>query len=465
MAIVKNSYIVKPADTTPDETMFVSDIDQIKPLTHAPTIYVYKPSKHEEYSLENAVHILKESLSKALVMFYPVAGRLHWIGGGRVELHCNSEGVVLIEAESDLKIEDLGDFRPSPEIKSLLPSVNISDTPIEKVPLFLVQITKLSCGGITLGVMLSHVLVDGRSALHFLYVWANLARAEKSKSRVIHDDKLIIPFLDRTVLDLPKKPLTMAALPNLKHSQLHRLPRLIGRSSDDTQEQTKPTGVALLKLRKEQLDKLKAKANEEATAMNKNFRPHTRVEALSAHIWRCSTKARNHNTDQETQCFVAVDFRNRMKPPLPESYFGNAVMLVPAVSTSGELISKPLGYATGKIREAIESVTDECVRSFLIKSRNLPDVTFQRYYHTVGCSRGGFFGNPNLTITSWVGLNMYNLDFGWGGEIYMGPAALGYDGKVFIIPSHDGDGSVLVPLRLQVEHLDAFVKYFYEDII
>lgn len=168
--------------------------------------------------------------------------------------------------------------------------------------------------------------------------------------------------------------------------------------------------------------------------------------------------------EQETICYVSVDFRQRVKPPLPPKYFGNAVMLTPAVAIVGDLISEPFGYAAGKIRESIEFVTNEYVNSYLVRIKNLSDVSPYRHFHTAGCSRGAFLGNPNLVVTSWIGLPLYGADFGWGKEIYMGPATLGYDGKAFFIPSKDGDGSLSIPFCFQLEHLDDFEKYFYEEI-
>lgn len=186
--------------------------------------------------------------------------------------------------------------------------------------------------------------------------------------------------------------------------------------------------------------------------------------AASAHIWKCLTKARMHYPDQETVLYVAVDFRNRLKPPLPRRYFGNAVLPVPTRAIVSDLQSRPLSYTSRKIQEAIENVTDEYVRSYLVCMKNIPEVSSSRHFHTVGCEQGLFFGNPNLLITSWVGLDLYKANFGWGDEFFMTPGSLGFDGRFFLIPSPTRDGSFIFPLRLQEEHIDAFKKYFYEDI-
>ncbi|KAI5675919.1 hypothetical protein M9H77_06869 [Catharanthus roseus] len=448
MVTLKNSHIVKPAESTPNEIMYLSHCDQLKPITHAPTIYFYKPTKE---SLENALHILKNALSKALVIFYPLAGRLKWVSGGRVELHCNSTGALLLEAQSELKIDHFGDFRPNLEItKYLLPSVDLSVPPIEEVPLLLAQLTKFACGGFSLGLKVSHVILDGQSALHFVSEWAKIARGEKFTES---------PYLDRSVLQ-PKELQLTADLPKSKYSQLDPPSLMVGKS-DNLEERNKPTKVTMLKLSEEQINELKKRANYHGSFSS---RPCSRFEALCAHIWRCATKVRRHAMEQETICYVSVDFRQRVKPPLPPKYFGNAVMLTPAVAIVGDLISEPFGYAAGKIRESIEFVTNEYVNSYLVRIKNLSDVSPYRHFHTAGCSRGAFLGNPNLVVTSWIGLPLYGADFGWGKEIYMGPATLGYDGKAFFIPSKDGDGSLSIPFCFQLEHLDDFEKYFYEEI-
>ncbi|KAJ9689048.1 hypothetical protein PVL29_014610 [Vitis rotundifolia] len=427
------TYTVRPAKETPGGYRCLSDCDQVKPVTHAPIIYFYPPVN---MSLESATEILRHSLSEALVIFYPLAGRLHWIGGGRLVLECNALGALLIAVESDAKIDDFGDFRPTQEIRALIPSVDYNK-PIHELPLVLVQVTKFSCGGISLGLGTSHIMTDGLSALPFIQEWAKIARGEQPNCP---------PFLDRSILLAPEH----LTAPVFDHPEYSPQPLLIGKQ-DHMEE------------RKRELEKLKDKANKDRSASD-NKNPYTRYEAVAGHIWRTACKARQHESQQPTMLSIAVDARNRMKPPLPPRYFGNAIFRITAESTSGELVSKSLGYASGKARQAIEKATHEYFQSSLAYVKCLEDVTQFRSFHTVGCAKGAFYGNPNLEVTSWARLPLYGVDFGWGQEIYMGPGALGFDGKVFVLPSRGQDGSFLVVLRLQVRHIDAFQKFFYEDI-
>ena len=148
MVTLKASHEVKPAGDTPGGIVYIPELDQAIAITHAPTIYFYRLEKESKI---NAAKILKDSLGKALVVFYPLAGRLQYIDQGlRMELDCNSMGALFLEAESEAKIDDFEDFRPTPDIRALIPSVDYNK-PIHELPLVLVQLTKFSCGGISVG--------------------------------------------------------------------------------------------------------------------------------------------------------------------------------------------------------------------------------------------------------------------------------------------------------------------------
>ncbi len=53
--------------------------------THAPLVYIYKPNNNNPIPF--VMETLRNSLSKALVRYYRLAGQLHWIEGGRLELN------------------------------------------------------------------------------------------------------------------------------------------------------------------------------------------------------------------------------------------------------------------------------------------------------------------------------------------------------------------------------------------
>lgn len=215
---INSSSAVIPAHPTPTGTLSLSESDQIKPWTHSPTFYVYK-SPAAAATVDVDVDSLKHSLSQILVPYYPLAGRLRWIGGGRLELDCCAAGVQLIEASSDGTLDDYGDFAPTDAVRQLSPKVDYK-TPIEELPVMLVQVTRFRCGGVVVGFCNSHTLVDGVAAITFINSWASIARGEKTVESIVQ------PFHDRRVLQ-PEKPFRP---PRFDHHEYNKPPLLLGNS-------------------------------------------------------------------------------------------------------------------------------------------------------------------------------------------------------------------------------------------
>lgn len=450
----KGCYLVRPMEPTWGGRLSLSEWDQIGIITHVPTIYFYRPSQNWLLNPPNSTiaTILKDSLSRVLVSFYPLAGRLQWTdkNTGRFELECNAKGIQFIEAESSSTLDDLDDFSPSSDhYHYLIPNVDYT-LPINELPLVFVQLTRFKCGGISISLTISHAVADGQSALHFTSEWARLARGEPLQT---------MPFLDKTILRAGEPPLQQYC--NTKWEFIPP-PLLLGHS-DNLEERKKKTNVAILKMSKNQVEKLRKTANE-SWHKPSSERGYTRYETVTGHIWRSACKARGHENEQQTALGVCVDWRCRMQPPLPKGYFGNASLDVVATSLAGDLISKPLGYASSRIREAIEKVTDEYVRSGIEFFKREKDLTKFQDLHAIGSDKGPFYGNPNLGVVSWLTLPIYGLDFGWGKEGYMGPGTHDFDGDSLLLPGPDENGSMLVAICLQEVHMDAFKKHFYQDI-
>ncbi|KAL8488623.1 hypothetical protein ACS0TY_024784 [Phlomoides rotata] len=443
LVTLKATHMVRPAEPGPNEIMYLNSCDQIKDITHTPTIYFYPHSSTLESV--NVVSILKDSLGKALALFYPLSGRLNWSeeGGSRVELHCNAKGVPIYEAESDSAVEDFGDFTPTKAIQALIPSVDYT-TPIDEIPMVIVQVTRFRCGGVSIGLGISHVMADGPSALHFINEWTKFAR---------ETGPVVPPFLDRKIMESAQKPKF-----KFDPAVLRPPPTLLGQENS-LDQRTKPIAVAFLCLSKIQIEKLRNKANLDSAG-----RGFSRFEAVAAHIWRCTSKARGHVADQQTSLHFVADFRNKLQPPLPQNYFGNALIRVEATDKSGNLLTNSIGTACKKIRESVEKVTDDTVRGYLDFLKELPDVGRFRSLDNNGRPKGDFYGNPNLAIISWTGLPLFGADFGWGNEIHLGPGPMGFDGKTFIIPDREGNGSFNVAIWLQEENMGAFKACFYNDI-
>lgn len=138
MAItVRKSTMVKPAEPTPQSRLWNSNLDLIVVRWHTPSVYFYRNtnSSGDFFDAEK----MKSALGKVLVPFYPMAGRLGRDLDGRVEIDCNGEGVLFVEAEVDGEIDDFGDFAPTMELKRLIPKVEYTDD-ISSFPLLVLQV-------------------------------------------------------------------------------------------------------------------------------------------------------------------------------------------------------------------------------------------------------------------------------------------------------------------------------------
>ncbi|PPR83576.1 hypothetical protein GOBAR_AA37136 [Gossypium barbadense] len=114
---IKESTIVRPAEGTPKRIIVMARY-------HLPTIYYYKPNGSSDFFDTGR---LKETLSKILVPFYPIAGRLGYDENGRLEIICNAEGVLFVEAETTSVMEHLiGDFTDYSQVFRLVLKVDYS---------------------------------------------------------------------------------------------------------------------------------------------------------------------------------------------------------------------------------------------------------------------------------------------------------------------------------------------------
>ncbi|XP_071699101.1 spermidine hydroxycinnamoyl transferase [Rutidosis leptorrhynchoides] len=440
----KTSCMVKPSEETWSGNLTLSELDQTSVLNHVPTLYFYKQPSEDWASV---VRTLKSSLSSTLVHFYPLAGRLVNIDRGRLEINCNAIGVEFIEAYIDIKLSDLDTFLHSPVYPKIIPEID-HKLSIEEIPLLVLQVTRFVCGGFSLAVNISHVVVDGQSALHFISEWARVCRGELIESP---------PCLDRKVLRAgdPPRPSSM-----YEHEEFGPPPVLINQSSKSEREQE--TMVSMLTLTSTQVEKLRNEANRShKSEMGHGF---TRYEAIASHIWRTSSKARKHLSEQPTTLAICVDVRNRMMPPLPQKYFGNAIVNMFVTGYSGEILSNPLGYVASKIREVINKVDDKYVNSVIEYLKNQEDLSQFRDLEPTNDDEAPFYGNPNMGVISWLTLPIYGADFGWGKEIHMNPGTHDSDGGSLLLHGQNGDGSLVVALCLQVRHMEDFKKAFYQDI-
>ncbi|CAN1809397.1 Shikimate O-hydroxycinnamoyltransferase [Linum perenne] len=310
--VIESSIVCPLEGTKSSHRLWLSNLDLVHDRIHLPLLYLYKAVENNGFF---EAGVLKEALRRVLALFYPVAGRLVRDEIGRLEVECNGEGVLFIEAETDFRLS---------------------------------QVTRFKCGGASLGVGIHHSLLDGISTTSFINAWSNMARGLPPT---------VSPFLDRTFLRVRNPP-----SPKFHHPEYDSAPTLINNPVP------KLTSTTIIKFTPTQLSILRAKA----TNPNNNVR-YTTNQILIAHIWRCASQARGLADNQPTRLNMPVDGRPRLRPPIPREYFGNIVFNTTIVTTVGELISEPVSRTVSRIHHAIKRMDDEYLRSAIDYLENPAD--------------------------------------------------------------------------------------------
>ncbi|XP_073106989.1 putrescine hydroxycinnamoyltransferase 1-like [Elaeis guineensis] len=423
--VVESGFVV-PSERTPKQEICLSNLDIWYCRYYTPTVYVYGPNGDPNFF---SVEAMKAALGKALVPFYPLAGRLGVNRDGRLEIQCTGEGVLFVVARSEFTLRDFKDFTPSTDVRPLLvPPMESVEPPCI---LIMFQVTFLKCGGVCLGVNLHHSVADGPGSIHFINTFSDIARGVGLTAP---------PFLNRTLLR-PRSPPTVL---------FDHVEYLCQPSNDPLKAAIPLNEPVILKVSRDQLDSLKNRGTGNRSGLST-------FKALSAHLWRCACKARDLPSVRVTRLHISIDARNRLQPPLPPTYFGNAAFRKAVVATAGEVVSDPLDHLAGKIHDAAVRSNDEFFRSLI---DSLEQVNMRRMHISAWALPG-----TDLYAVSWLRMPIYDADFGWGKPVFMGTATSRSPcGMVHIMRSPGDDGGISVVASLEAENMPRFKKLFYEGL-
>ncbi|KAJ4746284.1 HXXXD-type acyl-transferase family protein [Rhynchospora pubera] len=320
----KEAVLIAPAEQTPHEFKRLSDIDDQEGLRfHVPIIqfYRYNPSMKGR----DPAKVIRDALAKALVPYYPFAGRLREIqdGSRKLVVECTGEGVLFIEADADVRFEQFGDLLqpPFPCLEELLFDIPGSSQ-VLNAPLLLIQVTRLQCGGFIFALSFHHAMSDAQGLVQFMTAVAEMAHGYLTPS--------IPPVWSRELLEARSPP-----CPSFAHREY------------DVVEDTKGTLTPLDDMVHQSFFFGKC----EIAALRKHSPPHLRqtvttFDLLTACLWKCRTVALSPDPDEEMRIICIVSARGTKRGlKLPEGYYGNAFTLPVEISTTDKLCKNPLGYA------------------------------------------------------------------------------------------------------------------------
>lgn len=431
----RKPVFVAPAEQTPHEFKRLSDIDDQAGLRfHIPLIqlYRYNPSMNGM----DPAKVIRDALAKALVAYYPLAGRLRELkdGSRKLVVECTGEGALFIEADAEVSLEQFGDLsqQPFPCLEGLLFNVPGSSEVLD-TPLLLIQVTRLQCGGFIFAMRHNHVMADAVGVAQFLTVVAERARGQVGPPS-------ISPVWLRELLEARSPP-----RPSFAHREF------------DLVKDTKGTLSSLENLTRRSF----VFGPDEITALRKHIPRHLRdkistFDLITSCLWKCRTAALSpNNPNEEMRMTYAVSVRGKKNGlDLPAGYYGNVVAHATAISTADKLCTNPLGYALNLVRNARSQINGEYLRSVadLMVLLGRPHFTVVNTYVVSDLTRTG----------------LRDLDFGWGKAIYGAPptdwctAVPGVLASIYISCTNaKGENVIVVPILLPGTAMKKFMVEFH----
>nr|CAD1824923.1 unnamed protein product [Ananas comosus var. bracteatus] len=361
--------LVAPAEPTPRELKPLSDVDDQEGLRfYSSGIHVYRSNGAKDG--EDPATVIRDGLAKALVFYYPLAGRLREGAGRKLAVECTAEGAVFAEADADVRLDDLeGALRPPfPCHEELLCPLQQGSTGsyIVDCPLLYIQVTRLKCGGFIFGLRINHTIADAPGVMQFLKALGELARGAAAPS--------VRPVWARGLL-------TARSPPCITHDHPE-----YGFSTEEIAKD-KLTSV----LPKDMVRRPIFFGPKEISALRNHLPAHLRMsssrfELITAAIWRSRTAALAYSPEDEA--------------PLPPGFYGNAFAFTVASSAAAKLCEQPLGYALELVKKAKAKATDEFMQSAVdyLVSNGRPHFVVAKTYIVSDVTRAGF----------------EDVDFGWG---------------------------------------------------
>ncbi|KAJ3704761.1 hypothetical protein LUZ61_008466 [Rhynchospora tenuis] len=420
--VLESSFVV-PSEQTPMERMRLSNIDQVAPHKHIGFVYLYEGSQAKDFfSLE----ILKASLSKTLVLLYPLAGRFVDSEDGRKEIDCNAKGCLFVVARSDLTSDSIM-FQPSPELRKLF--IPFADFPGSLSLVATIQVTYLKCGGLVVGISTNHILIDGSSLFYFVQTWARITRGDMAN--------IIPPSFDHNLLRARSPPRISFHYPEY--------------TTDPPRSSAPICVTSTFKISSKQIRCLKSQPRGGNTS--------TRISAfsiISGLVWKCYCISQGLAPSSQARLMFNANVRERLCPPLPKTYFGNAVIRKYATSEVFQITSYPVAVVAEIVQAAIDGITDEFVRSFIdylevMQGRNLRpalDLT-----------------QSELRIASISRFPVSDADFGWGAPQQFSKAESTGNNVVYVLDEPGNKGGYQLYVALDPTIMPRFRKAFYQELV
>lgn len=408
---ILSKEIIKPAYPTPPETSIynLSLFDQINTRTYVPIVYFYTKQDFVNINNGDISLNLKTSLSKTLALYYPFAGSLK----DTVTIDCNDEGVLFTEAQINYQLLEFLK-NPKDEVLNLLFVEGLMWENWSSSNSYLaVQLNFFKCGGIAIGICISHKLADTSTMCKFINDWAAMTCNKSVEVLELNAASMFprgnLPVNSETILE--------------KNSTVSK--RFVFDAI--------------------KIDELKA------MVCSKVNNP-TRVQVVTALIYKCAIVAASKlscgTCSNPSGLVQTMNLRNRMVPPLPSSLVGNLHWFFQIVCENDEI---ELYDLVNKMKENMASFCSKYAKKF---REGEWELLF------LDCLKDArqLLRRDNLIVykcSSWCKFPMYEADFGWGKPKWVSIANFPLKNSIIMMDDRSGDG-IEAFVNLGKEEMDLF---------
>ncbi|KAL4566650.1 hypothetical protein LXL04_030770 [Taraxacum kok-saghyz] len=395
---ILSKEVIVPCSPTPCElkTYKLSYIDQQIYHHHIPFILYYSYDESTFITQSEITTKLKTSLSKTLTQFYPLAGRLT---KNQNAIDCSDQGVWFSVAKVECNLMDIV---TNPVIEELKELVLMTSSYVEEQ--VVIQVNLFDCGGIAVGVCISHRIADACSFSSFVSHWFNTAKEPESP--------LTGPVLDSAVL-----------FPLVDSYEFSRTGPPVDQFTNLVTKRFVFSSLAIKELKHKLV-------NADTTVVG--LLSPTKVELVTALIWKCMTVA--SSDCKASVAFHVVNFRRKMVPPLNDDQFGNLFQMASAVANETTVLD--MGYLVAKLRESFGKIDEEYLKSLMgenggeIARGNFKEI--RKYINQEGVRVFRF--------SSWCRFGVNESDFGWGKPVWISGTDYNSENTIILMDSRISDG-------------------------
>ncbi|PKI43116.1 brassinosteroid-related acyltransferase 1 isoform X2 [Punica granatum] len=443
----------KPTIQPPSKLLELSNLDRQCPALMYLVFFYTSPRRS---SLGHVFDGLKSGLEETLNAWYPSAGRLRRDpkDGNKLNIRCNNEGAVMVEASTRVKIKELGELSEYTEFfENLVYKPPLADEDFSGMPLVVVQVTRFGCGGFSIGIGISHSLFDGPAAYNFLSAWSSNSAVSKEKKGIevplpVHDRGKLLFFTSQAQRDNPASGKKSPNQATTRATAIDHLYQLIMSTATDPNGSLSSTGCMrfvhkTFHLSGEALESLKKRCISE----KKESFSCSSFEVVAAHIWKARTKALGIKKETMACLQFPVDVRNKMSLPLSRGFTGNAYVLASVMLTCKELEQSSYEGIARKIRAAKNSVNEEYVKAYIQalqgsqENNSLPPL-------------------KELTIVSdWTRMPFHRVDFLGEEAVYVSPLVPPVQQVACLMQNPRDNKGIDIRIGLFPHIVDAFSSY------